>query len=64
MGGFFYAKERVTDWKERQPFTVDIHETPMPMMKRSLATLGVRELGNQASEVYMDIAKPKETTRM
>jgi len=36
----------------------------MPMMKRSLATLGVREFGNQASEVYVDIAKPKETTRI
>jgi hypothetical protein len=34
------------------------------MMRHSLATLGVREFGNQASEVYVDIAKPKETTRM
>jgi len=64
MGGFFYLKERVTDWKENQSYTVDIYETPMPMMKRSLTTLGVPELGNQASEVYMDIVKPKETTRM
>ncbi len=54
MGGF-YLKERVTDWKENQSYTVDIYETSMPMMQRSLATLGVRELGNQASEVYMDI---------
>lgn len=54
MGGF-YLKEKVTDWKEGQSYTVDIYETSMPMMKRSLATFGVRKLGNQASEVYMDI---------
>ncbi len=54
MGGF-YLKEKVTDWKEGQSYTVDIYETSMPMMKRSLATFGVRALGNNASEVYMDI---------
>jgi hypothetical protein len=40
--GFFELKARGTDWRECQPYTVDIYETPM--MKRSLATLGVREL--------------------
>lgn len=54
MGGF-YLKERVTDWKENQSYTVDIFETSMPMMKRSVATFGVRPAGNNASEVYMDI---------
>ena len=54
MGGF-YLKEKVTDWKENQSYTVDIYETSMPMMKRSLATFGVRPLGSDASEVYMDI---------
>lgn len=54
MGGF-YLKEKVTDWKEGQSYTVDIYDTSMPMMKRSLATLGVRALGNQACEVHMDI---------
>lgn len=54
MGGF-YLKEKVTDWKENQSYTVDIYETSMPMMKRSLATFGVRPLGSAASEVYMDI---------
>ena len=54
MGGF-YLKEKVTDWKENQSYPVDIYETSMPMMKRSLATFGVRPLGSDASEVYMDI---------
>ena len=54
MGGF-YLKEKVTDWRENQSYTVDIYETSMPMMKRSLATFGVRAIGNSASEVYMDI---------
>lgn len=54
MGGF-YLKEKVTDWKEGQSYTVDIYETSMPMMKRSLATFGVRALGHNASEVHMDI---------
>lgn len=43
MGGY-QLKERVTDWKENQSYTVDIYETTMPMMKRSLATFGVRGL--------------------
>jgi ribosome-associated toxin RatA of RatAB toxin-antitoxin module len=54
MGGF-YLKERVTDWKESQSYTVDIYETSMPLMKRSLATFGVRPSGSDSSEVYMDI---------
>ena len=54
MGGFL-IKERVTDWKENQSYTVDIYETTMPMMKRSLVTLGVRATGAETSEVYIDI---------
>jgi hypothetical protein len=54
MGGF-YVKEKVTDWKERHSYTVDIYDTSLPMMKRSQATLGVRALGNHSCEVHMDI---------
>jgi hypothetical protein len=54
MGGF-QLKERVLDWQENQSYTVDIYETTMPMMKRSLATFGVRAIGAETSEVYIDI---------
>jgi hypothetical protein len=54
MGGF-NLKERVTDWNEGRYYTVDIFETTMPMIKRSVATLGVRPLSATTSEVYMDI---------
>src|SRR6266545_2352527 len=54
MGGY-YLRERVVDWKEGQSYTVDIYDTSMPMMGRSLATFGVRPLGVDSSEVYMDI---------
>lgn len=54
MGGF-QIKERVTDWKENQSYTVDIYETTMPMIQRSLATFGVRAVADKTSEVYIDI---------
>ncbi|WAK01021.1 SRPBCC family protein [Methylobacter sp. YRD-M1] len=54
MGGF-QLKERVLDWQENQSYTVDIYETTMPLMKRSLATFGVRAIGAETSEVYIDI---------
>lgn len=53
--GGFYLKEKVTDWKENQSYTVDVYETSMPLMKRALATFGVRALGNCESELFMDI---------
>ncbi len=34
------------------------------MMKHSPVTLGACEFGNQTSEVCIDMARPKETTRM
>ena len=54
-GREFTIKERVTDWQENQFYTVDIYETTMPMMKRSLVTFGVRATGAETSEVYIDI---------
>lgn len=54
MGGF-QLKERVLDWQENQSYTVDIYETTLPLMKRSLATFGVRAIGTETSEVYIDI---------
>jgi hypothetical protein len=54
MGGV-HLKERVTDWKEGRSYTVDVYETSMPIIDRSIATLGVRSLRDKTSEAYMDI---------
>ncbi len=53
--GGFHLKEKIIDWKEGEYYTVDIYENSMPMMKRSLATFGVRKAENGKSEVYMNI---------
>ena len=49
-----YIKEKVTDWKEGSHYSVDIYETSMPI-KRATATLGVRSLGVNKSEAYMNM---------
>ncbi len=54
LKGGDYIKERVIDWKEGSHYSIEIYETSMPV-KNSKATLGVRSLGENQSEVYMNI---------
>lgn len=51
--GGFYLRERVTEWKEGESYTIDVVDSTMPLVENMHATLGVRELGSHRSEVYM-----------
>lgn len=47
-----WIRERITDWKEGEAYSIDIFEGTMPLASAS-ATLGVRSLGPNRSEAYM-----------
>lgn len=49
-----WIRERVVEWKEGESYTVDIYEGTMPL-KVAKATLGVKSLGNNQSEVFMEM---------
>ena len=49
-----YIMEKIVDWKENSHYTVDIYDTSMPL-KSAKASLGVTQLGNGTSEVYMHL---------
>ena len=54
-----YVKERVIDWQPDSHYTVDIYESSMPF-KSAQATLGVRRIAANQSEIYMEMsAEPK-----
>lgn len=47
-----WIRERITDWKEGESYSIDIFEGTMPLASAS-ATLGVRPLGPDRSEAFM-----------
>lgn len=47
-----WIRERVTDWREGESYTVEIYEGTMPVQD-AFATLGVRPLDDGGSEAYM-----------
>ena len=47
-------RERVTEWKEGEGYTVEIYESTMPF-RDGKASLGVRELPNGQSQAYMEM---------
>lgn len=53
IGGFSLA-EKVIDWKEGEQYTIDIFNTSMPLMRRSITTLGVKPISASRSEVFFN----------
>lgn len=51
-GGGFALHERVLDWKEGESYTIEIWKTSMPMMERSVTTVGVKPVGPNRAEVF------------
>ena len=47
-----YIRERVTDWKPGQSYTIDIYDGALPV-KNAVTTLGVKPLGAHRSVAYM-----------
>ncbi|MBO6515857.1 MAG: SRPBCC family protein [Bacteroidia bacterium] len=50
-----YLKERITEWNEGSSYSVEIYETSMPV-KSATATLAVKPIDKNNSEVSMDIS--------
>lgn len=55
MGKKDFIKERVTGWKDAKEYTVEMVESSMPL-KWANATLGVRPIDKEQSEVFMRMA--------
>ena len=61
IGGQFVC-ETITDWKVGSHYTVETYETSMPV-KDASATIGVRSLGKNKTEAYMQM-KMKPTYKI
>ena len=47
-----YLKEKVTDWKEGESYTVEIFETTMPI-KSATAAIGTRQIDGQSAVAFI-----------
>ncbi|OFZ30163.1 MAG: hypothetical protein A2622_09970 [Bdellovibrionales bacterium RIFCSPHIGHO2_01_FULL_40_29] len=55
MPGKNFMKEQVVEWEEGRFFTIELIETSMPM-KSARATIGINELAENLSELYMKVS--------